>query len=60
MEITSPGGTKGIYTGEFDENGNRNGYGITVYKTGHIYEGYFENNKRKGFVRLIANDGGYM
>ncbi|CAG9322820.1 unnamed protein product [Blepharisma stoltei] len=46
-----------IYTGEWNTNNQRHGYGIQIWSDGSKYEGYWKNDKANGKGRLIHADG---
>ena len=45
------------YYGQFDRNGNKEGYGEAVSYEGHHFSGFFRENAPNGEGRLIFNNG---
>lgn len=45
------------YAGYVDEEGNKQGFGMLIFKDGSIYEGGVKDGKMNGQGRLIKEDG---
>ena len=49
--------SKEKYTGERTANGMRHGKGTSVWPDGARYEGYFYQDVKEGYGRIIHGDG---
>ncbi len=52
-------GDGSVYVGYYDQDWNKEGYGILISKDGSKYEGSFNSNKFSGRGRLIERNGSY-
>lgn len=49
--------TGDIYTGQYNTLGQKHGRGVYTWSSGDQYIGYWKNNKRTGYGRLIKENG---
>ena len=52
-----PSSISGVYTGEFDDRGNRHGDGTCIYPNGDKYEGSYCDGLMHGKGKFTFNDG---
>jgi hypothetical protein len=50
--VTEPNGN--VYSGEWDQNGRKNGLGVLIKADGDIYEGEWRENMYNGLGRLVS------
>ena len=48
-----------IYTGEFNQSGQRQGRGFQIWPDGSKYEGFWSNDKAHGYGRMIFSNGDF-